>query len=80
MWRKQRNNRTGFHTNEFALLSPAGIELTLEVQRSLDAKATLKEFIQALAQGEKFQQRLSLIKAEVEGFAGQFPMPGLPEL
>ncbi|XP_054463850.1 serine hydroxymethyltransferase, cytosolic [Anoplopoma fimbria] len=57
-----------------------GIELTLEVQRSLDPKATLKEFIQALAKGEKFQQRISEIRAEVEGFAGQFTMPGLPEL
>ncbi|XP_017272260.1 serine hydroxymethyltransferase, cytosolic-like isoform X2 [Kryptolebias marmoratus] len=57
-----------------------GIELTLEVQRSLDPKATLKEFIQALAQGEKFQQRVAEIRAEVEAFAGQFPMPGLPEL
>lgn len=63
-----------------ALLSPAGIELTLEVQRSLGPKATLKEFIQALGQGEKFQQRVAEIKAEVEAFAGQFPMPGLPEL
>uniref|UniRef100_A0A671WDC4 Serine hydroxymethyltransferase n=1 Tax=Sparus aurata TaxID=8175 RepID=A0A671WDC4_SPAAU len=57
-----------------------GIVLTLEVQRSLDPKAPLREFIQALAQGEKFQQRVSEIKAEVEAFAGQFPMPGLPEL
>uniref|UniRef100_A0A3Q3GA90 Serine hydroxymethyltransferase n=1 Tax=Kryptolebias marmoratus TaxID=37003 RepID=A0A3Q3GA90_KRYMA len=57
-----------------------GIELTLEVQRSLDPKATLKEFIQALAQGEKFQQQVAEIRAEVEAFAGQFPMPGLPEL
>lgn len=61
-------------------LDPAGIELTLEVQRSLDPKATLKEFIQALAQEEKFQQRVSEIRAEVEAFAGRFPMPGLPEL
>lgn len=63
-----------------ALLSPAGIVLTLEVQGSLDPKAPLKEFIQALAKGEKFQQRVAEIKAEVEAFAGQFPMPGLPEL
>ena len=63
-----------------ALFPPAGIELTLEIQRSLDPKANLKEFIQALTQGEKFQQRLSEIRMEVEGFAGQFPMPGLPEL
>uniref|UniRef100_A0A672Z282 Serine hydroxymethyltransferase n=1 Tax=Sphaeramia orbicularis TaxID=375764 RepID=A0A672Z282_9TELE len=57
-----------------------GIELTLEVQRSMEPKATLKEFIQNLAQGEKFQQRVAEIKAEVEAFASQFPMPGLPEL
>ncbi|KAG7281175.1 hypothetical protein CRUP_032878 [Coryphaenoides rupestris] len=43
-------------------------------------KATLKEFKEALAQQEDFQQRVGQIKAEVEAFAGQFPMPGLPEL
>jgi len=52
----------------------------LEVQRSLEPKATLKEFMQALALGEKFQKRVAEIKTEVEAFAGQFPMPGLPEL
>ncbi|XP_041812940.1 serine hydroxymethyltransferase, cytosolic [Chelmon rostratus] len=57
-----------------------GIVLALEVQRSLDPKAPLKDFIQALAQGEKFQQRVAEIRTEVEAFAGQFPMPGLPEL
>ncbi|KAF3846730.1 hypothetical protein F7725_003808 [Dissostichus mawsoni] len=57
-----------------------GIELTLDIQGSLDPKAPLKEFIAALRQGEKFQLRVSEIKAEVEAFAGQFPMPGLPEL
>ncbi|MEQ2181585.1 hypothetical protein GOODEAATRI_013144 [Goodea atripinnis] len=57
-----------------------GIELTLEVQGSLDPKATLMEFIQALAQGVTFQQRVAEIRAEVEAFTGQFPMPGLPEL
>lgn len=57
-----------------------GIELTLEIQGSLDPKAPLKEFIAALRQGEKFQQRVSEIKAEVETFAGQFPLPGLPDL
>ncbi|XP_051808210.1 serine hydroxymethyltransferase, cytosolic [Acanthochromis polyacanthus] len=56
------------------------IELTLEIQRSMDPKATLKEFIQTLAQGEKFQQRVAELRAEVEAFTGQFPMPGLPEL
>ncbi|XP_054892097.1 serine hydroxymethyltransferase, cytosolic-like [Poeciliopsis prolifica] len=57
-----------------------GIELTLEVQRSLHPQASLKEFVQALAQGGKFQQRVSEVRAEVEAFAGRFPMPGLPEL
>lgn len=54
--------------------------LSLEVQGSLDPKAPLREFIQALKQGEKFQQRVAEIKAEVEAFASQFPMPGLAEL
>uniref|UniRef100_A0AAX7V0G6 Serine hydroxymethyltransferase n=1 Tax=Astatotilapia calliptera TaxID=8154 RepID=A0AAX7V0G6_ASTCA len=57
-----------------------GIELTVEVQKSLDPKATLKAFVQALSQVEKFQQRVAEIRVEVEAFAGQFPMPGLPEL
>ncbi|KAJ0000752.1 hypothetical protein NQD34_005772 [Periophthalmus magnuspinnatus] len=57
-----------------------GIVVTLEVQKSMDPKATLKEFVQALSQGEKFQQQISGIRAEVEAFAAQFPMPGLPEL
>lgn len=59
---------------------PVAVELTLDVQRSQDPKATLKEFVQALAQGEKFQERVAALRAEVEAFAGQFPMPGLPEL
>lgn len=58
----------------------AAIMLTLEVQGSLDPKAPLKEFVQALRHQEKFQQRVAEIKGEVEAFAGQFPMPGLPEL
>lgn len=57
-----------------------GIVLTLEVQGSLDPKAPLKDFIQALKQGEKFQQRVAEIRTEVEAFASQFPMPGLAEL
>lgn len=46
----------------------------------MDPKATLREFVQALAQGEKFQEQMAEIRAEVEAFAGRFPMPGLPEL
>uniref|UniRef100_A0A8C6WKM6 Serine hydroxymethyltransferase n=1 Tax=Neogobius melanostomus TaxID=47308 RepID=A0A8C6WKM6_9GOBI len=47
---------------------------------SLDPKATLKDFVQAMSQGERFQEQVAGIRAEVEAFAGQFPMPGLPEL
>lgn len=57
-----------------------GIALTLEIQKSMDPKSTLKEFIQAMSQGEKFQGKMAEIRSEVEAFAGQFPMPGLPEL
>lgn len=57
-----------------------GIVLTLEIQGSLDPKAPLKEFLQALKQEEKFQQRVAEIRTEVEAFASQFPMPGLAEL
>ncbi|KAM6956913.1 serine hydroxymethyltransferase, cytosolic [Aplochiton taeniatus] len=57
-----------------------GIALTVEIQKSLDPKATLKEFKEALAHVEKYQERVAEIKAEVEAFAGLFPMPGLPEL
>lgn len=57
-----------------------GIVLTLEVQKSMDPKATLKEFVRAMSNGENFQEQMERIRAEVEAFAGQFPMPGLPEL
>ena len=52
----------------------------MEIQRSLDPKAPLKEFKEALATKQEFQQRVAAIKSEVEAFAGRFPMPGLPEL
>lgn len=57
-----------------------GIELTLEIQRNMNPKATLKEFKDALAQNEKYQLKINEIRKEVEEFAGKFPMPGLPEL
>ncbi|XP_067088798.1 serine hydroxymethyltransferase, cytosolic isoform X1 [Osmerus mordax] len=57
-----------------------GIQLTLQIQSSLDPKATLKDFREALAHGEKHQQRVAELRGEVEAFAGHFPMPGLPEL
>ncbi|XP_050962508.1 serine hydroxymethyltransferase, cytosolic isoform X1 [Labeo rohita] len=57
-----------------------GIELTLEIQRNMNPKATLKEFKDELAQNEKYKLKTNEIRKEVEDFAGKFPMPGLPEL
>ncbi|KAK2916564.1 hypothetical protein QQF64_025104 [Cirrhinus molitorella] len=57
-----------------------GIELTLEIQRNMNPKATLKEFKDELAQNEKYQLKINEIRKEVEDFAGKFAMPGLPEL
>lgn len=57
-----------------------GIEVTLEIQRNMNPKATLKEFKDELSQNEKYQVKINEIRKEVEDFAGKFPMPGLPEL
>ncbi|XP_028842594.1 serine hydroxymethyltransferase, cytosolic isoform X2 [Denticeps clupeoides] len=57
-----------------------GIEMTLEIQASMNPKATLKEFKETLEQSEKYQMKIKEIRGEVEAFAGKFPMPGLPEL
>jgi len=57
-----------------------GIELTLEIQRNMNPRATLKEFKEELAQNEKYQLKINEIRKEVEDFSGKFPMPGLPEL
>jgi hypothetical protein len=57
-----------------------GIELTLEIQRNMNPKATLKEYKEELAQNEKYQLKINEIRKEVEDFSGKFPMPGLPEL
>nr|XP_033770709.1 serine hydroxymethyltransferase, cytosolic isoform X1 [Geotrypetes seraphini]XP_033770710.1 serine hydroxymethyltransferase, cytosolic isoform X1 [Geotrypetes seraphini]XP_033770711.1 serine hydroxymethyltransferase, cytosolic isoform X1 [Geotrypetes seraphini] len=57
-----------------------GIELTVEIQRDMNPKATLKEFKEKLAWDEKYQSKIKSIKEEVEVFAGAFPIPGMPEL
>ncbi len=59
---------------------PLGIEVTLEIQRNMNPKATLKEFKDELAQNEKYRLKINEIRKEVKDFAGKFPMPGLPEL
>uniref|UniRef100_A0AAR2LRR7 Serine hydroxymethyltransferase n=1 Tax=Pygocentrus nattereri TaxID=42514 RepID=A0AAR2LRR7_PYGNA len=56
------------------------IQLTVEIQKNMNTKATLKEFKETLAQDEKYQNKLKEIREEVEAFAAKFPMPGLPEL
>lgn len=58
---------------------PAGIELTLRVQKDMSPTATLKEFKEKLEQ-EKYQRELKALKEEVEAFAMTFPLPGLPVL
>ncbi|XP_031669849.1 serine hydroxymethyltransferase, cytosolic-like isoform X4 [Oncorhynchus kisutch] len=57
-----------------------GIQVTLDIQASLQPKATLKEFKEALAGEGKHQERVAELRGEVEAFAGGFPMPGLEEL
>ncbi|XP_045569964.1 serine hydroxymethyltransferase, cytosolic isoform X3 [Salmo salar] len=57
-----------------------GIQITLDVQASLQPKVTLKEFKEALAGEAKHQERVAELRGEVEAFAGRFPMPGLEEL
>ncbi|XP_035384719.1 serine hydroxymethyltransferase, cytosolic isoform X1 [Electrophorus electricus] len=56
------------------------IQLTVEIQKNMNPKATLKEFKETLAQDEEYQKKMKEIRVEVEAFAQKFPMPGLPEL
>ncbi|XP_027004226.1 serine hydroxymethyltransferase, cytosolic-like [Tachysurus fulvidraco] len=56
------------------------IQLTVEIQTSMNPKATLKEFKDKLAQDENYQKRMKEIRDEVVAFAEKFPMPGLPVL
>lgn len=62
-------------------MSPAGtgIELTLQIQNDIGAKATLKEFREKLTGDEKHQRAIRVLREEVESFASLFPLPGLPE-
>uniref|UniRef100_A0A452TIN7 Serine hydroxymethyltransferase n=1 Tax=Ursus maritimus TaxID=29073 RepID=A0A452TIN7_URSMA len=56
-----------------------GIELTLQIQNDVGAKATLKEFKEKLAGDEKHQRAVRALREEVESFASLFPLPGLPD-
>ncbi|KAM7068092.1 serine hydroxymethyltransferase, cytosolic isoform 2-T3 [Molossus nigricans] len=55
-----------------------GIELTLQIQNDVGAKATLKEFKEKLAGDEKHRRAVRALREEVESFASCFPLPGLP--
>ncbi|XP_028355736.1 serine hydroxymethyltransferase, cytosolic isoform X1 [Physeter macrocephalus] len=57
-----------------------GIELTLQIQDTVGAKATLKEFTEKLAGAEDHQRAVAALRAEVESFAALFPLPGLPDV
>nr|XP_025719702.1 serine hydroxymethyltransferase, cytosolic [Callorhinus ursinus] len=56
-----------------------GIELTLQIQNDVGARATLKEFREKLAGDEKHQRAVRALREEVESFASLFPLPGLPD-
>lgn len=56
-----------------------GIELTLEIQSHMAPKATLKEFKEKLAGDEMIQSAVATLREEVENFASNFSLPGLPE-
>uniref|UniRef100_A0A671ECP6 Serine hydroxymethyltransferase n=1 Tax=Rhinolophus ferrumequinum TaxID=59479 RepID=A0A671ECP6_RHIFE len=56
-----------------------GIELTLQLQSDVGARATLKEFKEKLAGDEKHRSAIRALREEVESFASLFPLPGLPD-
>ncbi|XP_047613698.1 serine hydroxymethyltransferase, cytosolic isoform X3 [Phacochoerus africanus] len=64
---------------EVARFIHRGIELTLQIQDAVGAKATLKEFTETLAGAGEHQQAVAALRAEVESFAALFPLPGLPD-
>lgn len=55
-----------------------GIELTLQIQKDVGDKASLKEFKEKLAGDEQHRGAVRALREEVESFASQFPLPGLP--
>ncbi|CAO2643429.1 Serine hydroxymethyltransferase, cytosolic [Lemmus lemmus] len=55
-----------------------GIELTVQIQSDMTVKATLKEFKEKLVRDEKYQSALRTLREDVESFASNFLLPGLP--
>ncbi|XP_037664053.1 serine hydroxymethyltransferase, cytosolic isoform X1 [Choloepus didactylus] len=56
-----------------------GIELTLQIQKEIGVKASLKEFKEKLTEDEKHRGAVRALREEVENFASVFPLPGLPD-
>ncbi|XP_032896740.1 serine hydroxymethyltransferase, cytosolic [Amblyraja radiata] len=57
-----------------------GIEITLEIQRDIGAKAPLKEFKEKMLTDKNYQNKITQLREAVETFASNFPIPGLPDL
>ncbi|XP_078273942.1 serine hydroxymethyltransferase, cytosolic isoform X2 [Rhinoraja longicauda] len=57
-----------------------GIEITLEIQRDIGAKAPLKEFKEKMLTDKNYQNKITQLREAVETFASQFPIPGLPDI
>lgn len=56
-----------------------GIELTLQIQSQTSMRATLKEFKEKLTGDEEFQSAVAALREDVENFASNFSLPGLPD-
>ncbi|XP_048449017.1 serine hydroxymethyltransferase, cytosolic, partial [Rhincodon typus] len=67
-----------FHT--VAAFIHRGIQITLEIQRDIGAKASLKEFKERMMTDKDHQSKIKQLKEEVEMFASNFPIPGLADL
>lgn len=57
-----------------------GVQLTIDIQNSLEPKGTFKDFKDKLYKDAKFVERVAALKQEVSAFATQFPIPGLATL
>lgn len=60
-------------------MCPTGIELTLQIQKDVGDKASLKEFKEKLAGDERHREAIRALREEVESFASLFPLPGLSD-
>uniref|UniRef100_H2Z2L5 Serine hydroxymethyltransferase n=1 Tax=Ciona savignyi TaxID=51511 RepID=H2Z2L5_CIOSA len=54
-----------------------GVQLAVDIQKSLDPKATFKDFRTKLNNDQEIVAKVAAIKSEVASFARTFPIPGL---